>query len=81
MHLDSIQTLIDRASEAMTSYDLVRQQELPFWNGSAQQPEIQKEMQLNSARSCYIIEILLSNSTDRGLSLAGQFIEDQVTLA
>lgn len=78
MHLDSVKTLVDRASEAMmncTTCKLCRNARKAR-QGSCQ--DVEEEISKQTVRSCYIIDILISCSTNQGVSITDQVVEDEV---
>ncbi|KAH8895257.1 hypothetical protein GQ53DRAFT_48816 [Thozetella sp. PMI_491] len=79
MHLDSVGTLFDRASEVMMNCALSRVQNgNPFRNNREQLDDTETEIRRQTIRSCYVIDILLSYSTDHGVTFADTFTQDEL---
>jgi hypothetical protein len=78
MHLDSVKTLRDRASEAMVNCTMCKLYRNAKKAREGSYEDVEEEISKQTVRSCYIIDILISCSTNQGVSITDQVVEDEV---
>lgn len=78
MHLDSVSTLRDRASEAIKQCTITKLQTPTSQARHDFSSDIEYHVHRRTTRCCYTIDILISNSTNQTVS-ADRFLEDNVS--
>ncbi|KAI0473451.1 hypothetical protein GGR56DRAFT_531998 [Xylariaceae sp. FL0804] len=77
MHLDSVSTLRDRASDAIrqcTTANLQGQSNRPAFHPLR---EIEAEIRRQATRCCFTIDILISTSTNQGVSFTERLLDEE----
>lgn len=77
MHLDSVSTLRDRASEAIKQCAITKLQGQPSQVPHTSSSDIECEIRRQATRCCYTVDILISCSTNQAVS-ADRFLDDEV---
>lgn len=77
MHLDSVSSLRDRASEAIKQCAITKLQGQPNQMPHTSSSDIECEIRRQATRCCYTVDILISSSTNQTVS-ADRFLEDEV---
>ncbi|KAK2606712.1 hypothetical protein N8I77_005443 [Diaporthe amygdali] len=77
MHLDSVSTLRDRASEAIKQCTIAKLQGQSNNSPYDFSSDVESEIQRQATRCCYTIDVLISTSTNQAVS-ADRFLDDEL---